>query len=112
MNTAVSLVRRIGVLALAVLFFFSFSAVSAIAQQPTKEVTEVKVNESLTLTMNEPITEKRSQEIKRSLSGEGTAQASPDALPTLGCGQERVFSDENGTWRVRFQCLPEYGVVN
>lgn len=33
-------------------------------------------------------------------------------VQTIACGQERAFSDENGRWQLRFQCLPEYGVIN
>lgn len=33
-------------------------------------------------------------------------------VQTISCGEERMFSDENGRWQLRFQCFPEYGVIN
>jgi hypothetical protein len=37
---------------------------------------------------------------------------SGEEIQTISCGQEVPFSDENGTWQLRFQCLEGYGVVN
>jgi hypothetical protein len=33
-------------------------------------------------------------------------------VETIACGQEKSFSDENGTWQLRLQCLATYGVIN
>jgi hypothetical protein len=38
--------------------------------------------------------------------------ASQGAVETLSCGEEKAFSDTNGSWQLRFQCFPTYGVVN
>jgi hypothetical protein len=38
--------------------------------------------------------------------------SSQRSVETLSCGQERAFSDENGRWQLRFQCLPDRGVIN
>lgn len=35
-----------------------------------------------------------------------------EEIQAISCGEEVPFSDENGTWQLRFQCFEEYGVVN
>jgi hypothetical protein len=35
-----------------------------------------------------------------------------EEIQAISCGEEVPFSDENGTWQLRFQCFEEHGVVN
>jgi hypothetical protein len=37
---------------------------------------------------------------------------SNEDIQAISYGEEIPFSDENGTWQLRFQCFEEYGVVN
>ena len=45
-------------------------------------------------------------------SSTSAPQKLDNEVETIACGQEIPYSDENGTWQLRFQCLEEYGVVN
>lgn len=50
------------------------------------------------------------------LPGTTSASAASDAgnqeVERLACGQDLTRTDENGTLYLRFQCLPDRGVVN
>lgn len=46
------------------------------------------------------------------LSNSAPHRGSNEDIQAISCGQEVPFSDENGTWQLRFQCLEGYGVVN
>ncbi|WP_219419598.1 hypothetical protein [Pseudonocardia nigra] len=75
-------------------------------------VSEVRINDFVTLSMDQPITEAEAEAIRQELGGGTIRQGSEWEIQTIGCGDEIPFSDANGTWQLRFQCFPTYGVVN
>jgi hypothetical protein len=44
-------------------------------------------------------------------SSAAAAQPPPQGEP-MACGQEKTIIDDNGTFDLRFQCLPDQGVLN